>query len=164
MDLSVRDLRQEDLRWCSWSGTALHLWRVAGELERARTDAVDYLAVCSPADLPVAIGGVDYEVNPATGTLWQLVVHPALRSRGIGTLLIRTAEQHIVAKGLCRAELGVEESNTRARALYERLGYLSYDRKPGVREVEEPTGLIRRYETVCTVMWKSLVIRPREDN
>jgi len=61
-------------------------------------------------------------VTPGAGTLWQLTVHPALRSCGIGTILIRAAEQRIRARGLCRAELGVEELNQRARALYERLG------------------------------------------
>src|SRR5687767_8698644 len=52
MTLSVRDLTQEDLRWCSWSGSALHLTQVARELERARTGIVDYLAVCPRSDLP----------------------------------------------------------------------------------------------------------------
>ena len=57
--------------------------------------------------------------------MWQLAVLPALQSRGLGTLLIRAAEQRIRNRGLRRAELAVEESNPRARALYERLGYAS---------------------------------------
>ncbi|EWC59101.1 Myo-inositol-1-phosphate synthase [Actinokineospora spheciospongiae] len=156
VDLSVRDLRPSDLEWCSWSGTALHLTRVAHELERARTGAVDYLAVCPPSDLPVAIGGVDYEVCPGAGTLWQLTVHPALRSCGIGSLLIRAAEQRITARGLDRAELKVEENNPRARALYERLGYTAYGREPDAWDEETPDGVIQRYETVCAVMRKPL--------
>jgi ribosomal protein S18 acetylase RimI-like enzyme len=70
----------------------------------------------------VAIGGVDYRARAGAGTLWQLVVHPALRSCGIGTVLVRAAEARIAARGLRRAELAVEEGNLRARALYERLG------------------------------------------
>ena len=56
----------------------------------------------------------------------MLEVHPALQSCGIGALLIQAAEQRIRLRGLQRAELGVEDSNPRARALYERLGYAAY--------------------------------------
>lgn len=156
VELTVRDLNDEDLEWCSWSGTRLHLTQVARELERARRGQADYLAACPPSGLPVAIGGVDYGMSRGAGTLWQLAVHPALQSCGIGTVLIRAAEQRIVARGLRRAELSVEEGNTRALALYERLGYVGYDRRPDGWDSEGPDGVVRRYETVCTVMRKSL--------
>ncbi|PXY28431.1 GCN5 family acetyltransferase [Prauserella muralis] len=156
VDVSVRDLTREDLRWCSWAGSELHLRQVAREVERARTEAVDYLAVCPPSDLPVGIVGIDYEANPGAGTLWQLAVHPVLQSCGIGTLLIHAAEQRILGRGLRRAELSVEESNPRARALYERLGYVGYERRPEAWDVAGPDGTVERYETLCTVMRKPL--------
>ena len=155
--LTVRDLTAEDLPECGWSGQASHLASVAGALERARLGEVDYLAACPPSGLPVAIGGVDYAKTPGAGTLWQLVVHGALQSCGIGTILIQTAEQRIRARGLRRAELGVEECNPRARALYERrLGYVAYGREPAAWDEEAPDGSITRYETVCTLMHKEL--------
>ena len=55
-----------------------------------------------------------------------------------------------------RAELGVEECNPRARALYERLGYLAYGREPASWDEEAPDGSLTRYETVCTLMRKEL--------
>jgi len=154
--LTVRDLTRADLPSCAWSGPATHLASVAQALDRAGHGEVDYLAVCPPSGLPVAIGGVDYAVTPGAGTLWQLAVHDALRSCGIGTILIRGAEQRIRARGLRRAELGVEEDNPRARALYERLGYVAYGRKPAAWDAEAPDGSITRYETVCTLMRKEL--------
>jgi ribosomal protein S18 acetylase RimI-like enzyme len=129
--LTIRDLSRDDLPSCTWSGSATHLAHVAQALERAERGEVDYLAVCVTSNLAVAIGGIDYAVTPGAGTLWQLAVHPALRSCGIGTILIEAAEQRIRARGLYRAELGVEEINPRARALYERLGYLAHGRKTG---------------------------------
>ncbi len=36
----------------------------------------------------MAIGGIDYVKNPGAGTLRQLAVYGALRSCGIGTILI----------------------------------------------------------------------------
>ncbi|MFD7166814.1 GNAT family N-acetyltransferase [Streptomyces violascens] len=152
----VRDLTPADLSACTWSGSAAHLGQVAAELERAASGEVDYLAVCTATDLPVAIGGVDYQLAVGVGTLW-LAVLPALQSCGLGTLLVRAAEDRIRSRGLLRAELGVEESNPRARALYERLGYVAYGRQPDAWDVQAPDGSIRRYETMCTLMRKNLV-------
>ncbi|WP_330294319.1 GNAT family N-acetyltransferase [Streptomyces sp. NBC_00503] len=152
----IRDLTPTDLPACTWSGSAAHLVKVERELERAAAGEVDYLAVCTPADVPVAIGGIDYQVTADAGTLWQLGVHPALQSCGLGTVLIRAAEDRIRSRGLHRAELAVEESNPRARALYERLGYLTHGRRPEAWDVQAPDGSLRRYETMCTLMHKRL--------
>ncbi|HSZ43570.1 MAG TPA: GNAT family N-acetyltransferase [Trebonia sp.] len=154
--LVIRDLTPEDLSSCAWSGSALHLTSVARQLERARRGEVDYLAACPPSGLPMAIGGVDYTVSLGAGTLMQLSVHVALQSCGIGTLLIQAAEQRILARGLHRAELGVEEDNPRARALYDRLGYAAYDRAPDSWDEQAPDGTVTRYETMCTLMRKEL--------
>ncbi|MBT2443918.1 GNAT family N-acetyltransferase [Streptomyces sp. ISL-36] len=156
LPVGVRDLLHRDLPACTWSGSATHLRAVERELARAAVGEADYLAVCTPVDLPVAIGGIDYQVSEGAGTVWQLAVLPALRSRGLGTLLIRAAERRIRDRGLLRAELAVEEDNPRARALYERLGYVAYDRKPDAWDEEGPDGLIRRYETMCVLMRKDL--------
>ncbi|WP_374104482.1 GNAT family N-acetyltransferase [Streptomyces sp. HB132] len=152
----VRDLTPADLPACSWSGSATHLVKVARELERAQAGEVDYLAVCTPVGLPVAIGGVDYQVTEGAGTLWQLGVLPALQSCGLGAVLVGAAEDRIRARGLRRAELGAEESNPRARALYERLGYVAYGSRPDAWDVEAADGSLRRYETMCTLMRKDL--------
>ncbi|WP_229840110.1 GNAT family N-acetyltransferase [Streptomyces roseolilacinus] len=156
LPVGVRDLSPRDLPACTWSGSATHLRHVERELARAARGEVDYLAVCTPADLPVAIGGVDYRVSEGAGTLWQLAVLPALRSCGLGTLLVRAAEQRIRGRGLRRAELAVEEDNPRARALYERLGYVAYGRAPDAWDEEGPDGSIRRHETMCVLMRRDL--------
>ncbi|MEU6509004.1 GNAT family N-acetyltransferase [Streptomyces sp. NPDC046942] len=152
----VRDLSPQDLPACAWSGSAAHLRQVERELVRAAAGEVDYLAVCTPVDLPVAIGGVDYRAHEGAGAIWQLAVLPALQSCGLGTLLIRAAEQRIAGRGLGRAELAVEEDNPRARALYERLGYVPYGRAPDAWDVEGSDGSVRRYETMCVLMRKDL--------
>jgi ribosomal protein S18 acetylase RimI-like enzyme len=156
MPVTVRDLLPQDLPACTWSGSATHLRHVERELARAASGEVEYLAVCTPVDLPVAIGGIDYEVAEEAGTLWQLAVLPALQSCGLGTLLVRAAEQRIRHRGLRRAELAVEEDNPRARALYERLGYVAHGRKPEAWDEEGPDGSIRRHETMCVLMRKGL--------
>jgi hypothetical protein len=79
----------EDLPSCHWSGSALHLKSITRALERVRRGEMDYLAVCPPSGLPVAIGGID----------------------------------------------------PRARALYERLGYVAYSSAPDSWDEQAPTEL-----------------------
>jgi len=154
--LSVRDLLIADLPDCGWAGSDIHLRDVARQLRRARTGEVDYLAACPPSGVPVAVGGVDYTKAPGAGTLWQLSVHPALQSCGIGTVLIQAAEQRIVARGLHLAELSVEDDNTRARLLYERLGYAAVGAARETWVEERADGTIAVHEADCTVMRKEL--------
>ena len=156
LPLTIRDLMPDDLPSCSWSGSTAHLASVARALARAGRGEVDYLAVCPPSDVPVGLCAIDYAKTRGCGTLWQLEVEGALQSCGIGTLLIRAAEQRIGARGLHRAELAVEEDNPRARALYERLGYIAYGKEAASWDQESPDGTISRYETVCTLMYKEL--------
>jgi ribosomal protein S18 acetylase RimI-like enzyme len=156
LELVVRDLVEDDLEACAFAGTALHLEQVRRQLQRVTKSEVDYLAVCTKAELPVAIGGVDYVPHPGAGALWQLAVHPALQSCGIGTLLIGAAEERIQGRGLRRAEIAVELSNPRARALYERLGYVAYDERLEGWDQPNADGSVTRYETVCAQMRKQL--------
>src|SRR6266542_223793 len=84
------------------------------------------------------------------------LTHEDLPACGLGTILVRAAEQRILARGLDRAELGVEVNNPRARSLYERLGYVAYSRRPEAWDEELPDGSLTRYETVCTLTRKRL--------
>lgn len=52
-------------------------------------------------------------------------IKPEMRSLGIGTEIIHTAEQTAIEKGYKQICLAVIENNPRARKLYEKLGYTS---------------------------------------
>jgi ribosomal protein S18 acetylase RimI-like enzyme len=106
----------------------------------------------------VGLGGIDYAKTSGAGTIWMLEVPPALQSCGIGigTVLIRAAEQRIRARGLHLAELGVEDSNPRARSLYVKLGYAAYGSEPDSWDQEAADGTVTRYETMLTLMRKEL--------
>lgn len=52
-----------------------------------------------------------------------IVRPPERRSHGIGTAVIRTAEDLTAQRGFHRIGLGVDDQNARAAALYLRLGY-----------------------------------------
>jgi len=154
--LVVRDLTEADLEALQWSGTASHLVAVRQELGRVTSGEVEYLVAAASAGLPVGKAGIDYARHAGAGTLYQAAVHPALQSCGIGTVLFGEAERRMKVRGLARAELSVEHDNPRARALYERLGYVAYGDAPDEWDAEGPAGEIVRYRTMCTLMRKLL--------
>jgi ribosomal protein S18 acetylase RimI-like enzyme/Ser/Thr protein kinase RdoA (MazF antagonist) len=155
--LHVRDLTEADLPGVAWSGGSLHPRYVAEALHRrAATDEVEYLAVCGSTGAPIAIGGIDFAVSLGAGTLYQLAVMPTLQSRGIGTLLIDAAERRIRDRGLTRAELSVEIENTRAMALYQRLGYVGFGTELDSWETETPAGERQVHHAQCIRMRKDL--------
>lgn len=156
VSLTVRDLTFDDLPSCAWTGSATHRAGMAAALDRVGLGQVDYLAVCPPSGLPVGLTAIDYVKIAGAGMLWMFEVHEALRSCGVGTILVGAAEQRILDRGLARAELAVEQTNPRARALYERLGYVAYGSEPDGWAEEAPDGSIVRYETLCTLMRKDL--------
>lgn len=73
------------------------------------------------------VGVVINSINDALkwGMIWELAVVPEYRDKGIGTNLIAESEQLLVKQGVKITDLaiGVKTHNTRAYALYERLGY-----------------------------------------
>jgi len=154
--LVVRDLTEADLEALQWSGTASHLVAVRQELGRVTSGEVEYLVAAASAGLPVGKAGIDYARHAGAGTIYQAAVHPALQSCGIGTVLFGEAERRMKVRGLARAELSVEHDNPRARALYERLGYVAYGDAPDEWDAEGPAGEIVRYRTMCTLMRKLL--------
>jgi GNAT superfamily N-acetyltransferase len=88
--------------------------------------AVDGETVCGDVYLWLAEVPEFHQHLPGVPVLNHLEVAPALRSRGIGTLLVRTAEQWLRELGHDRVALGVAIDNRRAHALYEQLGYIDW--------------------------------------
>jgi ribosomal protein S18 acetylase RimI-like enzyme len=154
--LEVDDLVRDDLRSLGWSGGAAHLASVGRALDRVESGEVEYLVVRAPTGYPIAKGCIDYRVEPGTGTLCQLVTADELRGLGIGARLIAVAEARMRRRGVRTAELGVEDDNPRARALYERLGYSEVRRESAAWNIEDADGALILYEAELAVLRKRL--------
>ena len=76
---------------------------------------------------PVGRLGIDFgrKRNEGIVHLWAFGVLPTLQRLGIGTALMREAERSVASAsgGATVVEVGVDEGNERAAALYRRLGY-----------------------------------------
>jgi len=154
--MTIRDLRADDLDQIGWSGSPCHIASVREQLGRVSCGEVEYLVACPPSGLPVGKLGIDFVKRADAGTMYQASVYAALQSCGIGTVLVAEAERRIRARGRQHAELGVEHDNPRARALYERLGYVPYGDEPAEWDEQGPDGVVARYRTTCTMMRKRL--------
>ena len=88
----------------------------------------------------------------------DLFVMPEHRSRGIGTQILSCAERLSVDRGLEQIGLAVGIDNPRARALYERLGYV--DTGFGVFRIggmyTDIHGKQREWREVCEYLVKGL--------
>jgi ribosomal protein S18 acetylase RimI-like enzyme len=155
-ELVLDDLNLDDLEHISWSGGQSNLRAVARALNRVAAGEVEYLAVRAPGGEPVSKIGIDYVPHAHAGTFWQFATHPRLQGMGLGTRLITEGERRIRGRGLGWAILGVEDNNSRARALYERLGYVPWRRERASWQEEDEHGRPRLYETELVLLRKHI--------
>lgn len=91
-------------------------------------------------------------------TMSNLAVAVAGRRRGLAQALIKTCEQRTRDAGLTELGLVVEEKNTRARALYEKLGYSVVSRDPlSTTLMPLPDGRIATQTTTTLTMRRNLL-------
>lgn len=153
--LVVDDLKVEDLPHVKWAGGQHHLKAIKEALDRVSEGEVEYLAVRAPNGNPVSIGGIDYAVHEGAGTLWQLATRGELI--GLGSRLIAAAEERIRRRGVSKVMIGVEDNNPKARALYERLGYMPVGREKTSWQYQDERGQIKLYETELTLLEKRML-------
>ncbi|NLU65973.1 GNAT family N-acetyltransferase [Streptomyces sp. HNM0574] len=79
-----------------------------------------------------------------------------LRSQGIGTALIRAAEERASGRGAAGIGLGVEKNNPRAEALYKRLGYRPATPYLDCWSYQDGVGVTHRVADACTFLVKEL--------
>ncbi|WP_328870003.1 GNAT family N-acetyltransferase [Streptomyces sp. NBC_00287] len=94
---------------------------------------------------------------PGCPEIGGLAVAEELRSRGIGTALVRAAEELARQRGLTVVGIGVGKDNPRAAALYERLGYRSLTDYLDRYSYEDHDGAIRECVDSCAFLVKDLL-------
>jgi ribosomal protein S18 acetylase RimI-like enzyme len=95
------------------------------DTERRLRDAVIFIA--EDEGTPVAYLGLDFR-DPRIAEVQSVHVQPAARRRGIASALISEAVAAARDRGYTHLSLDVLTSNHDARALYDRLGFVEYQR------------------------------------
>ena len=127
--VQIRACQQEDAKQLERQDRA-QLQRLQRQQQGRSTFLI---AVCVPDGVPVGMGEILWDGCAAPQVrrrylscpeLNGLEVWPAeLRSHGIGTAIVHTAEDQARQRGYHLLGLGVDDHNRRAAALYLRLGY-----------------------------------------
>ncbi|MFI9153180.1 GNAT family N-acetyltransferase [Streptomyces sp. NPDC053367] len=99
--------------------------------------------------------------RPGCPEINALAVRPeTLRSRGIGSALVRAAERLAHERGRTAVGLGVADDNPRAAALYTRLGYLPLTTYLDRWSYEDHDGVVHECADPCTFLVKDLLASP----
>ena len=107
------------------------------ELMRSGEYADGYILEADGRAVGFALTAKTYSRESGGMVLWleELYILPAYRSRGLGREYFAFIEEYAQANGFARIRLEVEEENTRARALYERLGYIPLEYRQMVKDL-----------------------------
>jgi diamine N-acetyltransferase len=79
--------------------------------------------------------GFDLEFGGRRATVTDLFVSAGNRRRGFGSAMLRFIEDHLAVLGVEACELQVEADNADARAFYESVGFVAYDRIPMCKRI-----------------------------
>jgi ribosomal protein S18 acetylase RimI-like enzyme len=125
--VATRLCEERDLERFGALGSERHVEYCREEFGRG-PEALTILVAVDENDAAVGKLHLDFETRAAEreAVLIAAGVRPELRGRGIGTMLMHAAEGLVCSRGLHSIVLGVEDSNTHARRLYERLGYEAF--------------------------------------
>lgn len=148
--LQIRQFGTDDVN--TWARTALERRYLAEAVQNSG----DYLAAVLPDGRIAGKVGIRYDERPGAGNLFQFDVAEDLHSQGIGTELVRSAEQRIREYGRNLATLAVEETNEGAIRLYRRLGYEVTGTETAEWDQEAPDGTIYPYRCQCLTMQRDL--------
>lgn len=127
----IRSARAEDLPKLEWFGAFAHFRQL---YQRTWCDHQAGRRLMVVADLNgFPVGQVWVDVIPTDyAYLYALRVMEPLQGTGIGTRLIASAEALARGHSYRQIQLAVEKTNTRARRLYERLGYRIFSQRVDV--------------------------------
>ena len=128
--VAIRRCEERDLEHFGAFGSERHVAHCRAELAAG----IPILVAVGSDDVPVAKVHVKLDRDQEAAMVESAAVTPALQRRGLGTAMIRAAEELAAEQGFSKVVLGVEDSNPDARRLYERLGYRSFARMDFVYE------------------------------
>lgn len=166
-EVLIRPVEEADLPGLEWDGVYANYRKVFRQsfVDAERGQRVLLVAVAGTAMVgQVFIQLTSSETRFADGAvrayLYALRVRPNWQGQGLGTRLIRAAEEALLALGFGVAVIAAGKDNPRAYRLYQRLGYETFAEDPGVWYFTDVNGVRQSMEEPCWVMEKQLRGQP----
>lgn len=132
----ARPAEHYDKRKLEWYGSHASLREHIERSYAGMRNGTHYMLVADLNNYPVGLVCLQYRANDpqladghSRGYLYAFRVMSNLQSMGIGSLLLDTAEKHLLDRGMSVITLQVAKDNIRAQQLYTRRGYRSFASK-----------------------------------
>lgn len=164
--VDIRPLARTELASIARVFRAEHGKSHGDDLDRQDQDEILFLVAWQSEDpLGHALihwsGGRDGEVarmHPTCPEVYRFDVLEMFQSQGVGTCLMEACEEAVRERGLRIIGLGVAHANPRAKALYERLGYVGVEPHTYLDEYQyrDGSGAVVTASDPCGWMMKSL--------
>lgn len=165
-EVFIRKCEASDLPMMEWEGAfTMHREIIRETFERQLRGEV-LMLVAEANGFPIGQIWIDFlkAQQSNAGYLWALRVIAPFRRRGIGRMLIESAEQILKDSGVVFARLGVERDNTLAMALYQRLGYQNVGTLDEKIRFKAPDGYWHTQISHEFLMEKALVLPSNSQN
>jgi N-acetylglutamate synthase-like GNAT family acetyltransferase len=101
-----------------------------GPMDEDYREVVRYLQVTVAESEGALVGVLVLGTTPDGFLIHNVAVHPAHRGEGLGRALLELAESEARKAGFDSIYLFTHEGLLESRALYERIGYVEYERRP----------------------------------
>jgi ribosomal protein S18 acetylase RimI-like enzyme len=161
----IRAIEETDLPALEWDGEYTHFRAVFRQAFLDMLAGSRLLLVLENIPRRILVGQIFMQFNSSDirfadgfgrGYLYALRVKTAYQRQGLGTQLIRSAEDALIALRMRMASIGVAKENPGARALYERLGYRILVDLPGEWSYVDHTGRVCQVVEPAWLMEKQL--------
>jgi ribosomal protein S18 acetylase RimI-like enzyme len=154
--LTIRHLVKGDLIGLEWEGEYSHFRRLyAQAYARARQKrSILWVAEFGGSSLigQIFVSLISSRKKPAhRGYIYSFRVRSSCRNLGIGTMLLKVAENDLAERDIKVATLNVAQDNEGARRLYTRFGYRVVGTESGIWQYVDHHGVL---QTVREPAWR----------
>jgi len=163
LPITIRPLEKADLSKLEWFGAYLHFRNLFQHSYEEREDGRREMLVADCNGFPIGrlfILFTSRNHMVADGWrrayLYSFAVMEMFRGSGIGSRLIESAEEILIARKFSYATIAVAKNNADALRLYERSGYKIFDEENSDWEYLDHQGVRRRVREPCWLMEKRI--------
>lgn len=162
--VNIRYATRADLSALEWNGEYAHFRRLYRDIYQSslKGEAVLWVAELKGVGIigQLFVQLISVRRDLADGVqrayIYGFRIRPAFRGHGLGTRMMRVAEEDLLKRGFRWAVLNVGRENMEARQLYERLGYQVVAAEPGRWSYLDDQGVLREVNEPAWRMEKEL--------
>ncbi|MEL6402864.1 MAG: GNAT family N-acetyltransferase [Chloroflexota bacterium] len=163
VQVSIRQLRKDDLRKLEWHGQFTHYRRLFMRSYQGQRKGNRHLLVATVNDFPIGRLFIQFS-SPRRdnideylrGYLYSFHLMEMFRGQGIGTHLIQRAENILHQHHFDYATIAVAQTNDGARRLYQRHGYDIVEEDEGKWSYYDHLGRLQTVNEPCWLLEKRL--------